>query len=90
MAALVQSSVKDLRRSHVIRTSRSPVSEAMFSSQKSYLRSPNLGSIRPDFDMELSLEMEAEVNPTGPPLLPLLADLMSFDDLVLVLLACDV
>ena len=64
MAGLVQSPVRDLRMSHVIRTSRSPLSEAMFSSQKSYPRSPDLASIRPDFDMELSLKMKAEVDPT--------------------------
>lgn len=61
MAGLVQSPVKDLRTSHVNRTSRSAMSEAISSSRMSYLRSPDQASTRPDSDMELSLEMTAKV-----------------------------
>lgn len=58
MAVFVQYSKKDL----VIRTSLSAAAAAVRSSQ-SCLRSPDHDRIRPDFDMELSLEMRAAVGP---------------------------
>ena len=47
---------------HVIRTSLFAAPEAIQSSQMC-LRSPDQDRIRPDFDMELSLEMRAVVGP---------------------------
>ena len=66
MPLLVQTPAKDLRMSRMNRTSRSATLEAISSSRRCYLRSPDeLEGIRPDFDMEhpldLSLEMRVEV-----------------------------
>lgn len=52
-----------LHTSHVIRTSLFAAPEAIPSSQRSCLHSPDQNSIRLDFDMELSLEMKAVVGP---------------------------
>ena len=47
----------------VIRTSLFAAPEANQSSQRSFLHPPDQDHIRPDFDMELSLEMRAVVGP---------------------------
>ena len=90
MPSLVPSPEKDR---HVIRTSCPAASEAIFSTRKIYLPSPDRGRIRPEFDMELFFADEGggglHTGEKRPPFPPLPTDLISSDDLVLVS-ACDV
>lgn len=61
MLGLVQNPAKDLYMSHVTRTSRSATLEAISSSRSCYLRSPDQGSVHPDFDMVLPLDLFLEM-----------------------------